>query len=293
MLSEQQKALILNHLGLARFMARKFRNNEYLSYDDLLGIANLALVRAAAAFPESDACRSGVPFKTFAAKYMRIALLTALRESLPVHVPQEANLRAGIFNQAEAARIARGDDRMSDAELAATLGWTEDQARRIRRLVPALHAGMSLDVPVEGPDGDEEPFGNFFEDPEEDVEAEVLDRLAREEELERLRGIIAGLPHSMKLAISLRFGLHTPKCERITIAEVLSVFIGMGCVTCTALKRVREHAGVAGAGESRGYSLDDCYARKGAAAKAKERRGADLWRRIASGEEEIPILCEQ
>lgn len=290
---EQEHSLILEHLGLARFMARKFSRNEYLEYDDLLGVANLALVRAAAAFPESEAFKSGVPFKVFAAKYMRIALLTALREALPVHVPQEAHIRATIFNKAQGARIARGDERMSDAELAASLGWTVDQVRRIRKLVPALRAGMSLDTPVEGPDGDEESFGCFFEDPDADVENQVVEKVAREQELERLRDVIAGLPHLMQASLSLRFGLPTPQCERLTLAEVLSVFLGMGSATCTAIKRVRERAGVAGAGESRGYSLDDCYARKGAAAKARERRGADLWRRIASGEEEIPVLCKQ
>ncbi|HHY92982.1 MAG TPA: hypothetical protein GX511_06540, partial [Firmicutes bacterium] len=217
--------MVKRYLPLAVALARKYQGRN-LEFDDLLGIANLALVEAAREYPNQETIRRGITFGAHAATKIKWALGMALRDNAPIHLPKRWWPQVKALKGAQARQVAAlqvANRLPTDEELAAELGWTPGQVRSIRQAAIALRGALSLDAPLTADEDDEDSFAGKIPAPT-DWEEEVLAQLEAEKERSWLVPAVNDLPPLMRAAVSLHFGLPVPNTETLSVADVLSVF---------------------------------------------------------------------
>jgi RNA polymerase sigma-B factor len=144
--------LVKLNLGLVRKEAHHWVNQCTESYEDLMQVGSLGLIRAIERFDVSK----GNAFSSFALPYIRGEIQHYLRDkSSTVRIP-----RRWMALRQQSVQIARDlrnqfDRQPTDAELATALGVTVDEWQEIR-LAYQNREPISLDTPV----GDAEDEGN-------------------------------------------------------------------------------------------------------------------------------------
>lgn len=270
---------ILQFLRMAVKLAGEYRGRG-VSYADLIGEANLALVEAARAYPTSRAKANGVPFGKYAARVIRNSLLDALRKAEPVHF----NVTA--WQALNRVRNEEGTDEEISADVGGLLA--PETVRYLRGLVKAL-AVASFDEPwQELSGGGFTTLADITPDPSQNVEEDVLDSLERQELRRRLEEVMDGLPDLPKLAMSLRFGIRPPGLSEVSLDAVLQV--------CTkshhwhnGIERMRRRmtqddntrAGAVVRGRGK-YPTSRIFSKFGPGRPARIERDKNLWRRVAS-----------
>lgn len=123
---------------------------------------------------------------------------------IPVH---QSERRQEIAKVSGRIRQARGGDNIPVSELSTEMGLSERQIRSTLDL-PTV---VSLDEPInQSPDGEEaDTLGAFLPDPEQDVEARVLEGISAEQRTRVLERAFraANLTEREKEVLDLRFGL--------------------------------------------------------------------------------------
>jgi len=142
-----REALITSHLGLARFLARRYADRGE-PYEDLVQVASLALVHAADRFDPS----LGFAFSTFATKTVVGELKHHFRDrGWGISTPRQVKEHYLEVSTAVGELLQRYGRSPTVHEIAAACGLTADQ------VLLAMEAGQgyrlaSLDALVAGPD---------------------------------------------------------------------------------------------------------------------------------------------
>ncbi len=189
--------LVEAHLGLARYLARRFANRGE-PLDDLVQVASVGLVRAIDRFdPSRD-----VEFSTYATHTIVGELKRHFRDrGWAIRAPrrmQELYLRLGTVVATLGGQLGRSP---AIAELAAEVGVSEEE------VLEALEAGQayrfaSLDAPVSAPaagDGDRDGDTLGARLGAEDPEIEAAEQRAM------LSPLLRRLPERERLIVQLRF----------------------------------------------------------------------------------------
>lgn len=271
--------LVHRHLLLAVKLAGQYRDRG-VSYADLIGEANLALVQAARDYPNSLAKANGVPFGKYAARAIRNRLIEAIRRAEPVHIN---HIAWAALNKVRA-------EEGTDEEIAASTGGllSVDTIRYLRGLVKAL-AVASFDEPwQELSGGGFTTLADITPDPGQNVEEEVLASLERQELRERLREALSKVGGLGQLAISLRFGIEPPGFSEVSLDAVLQVCqrervleSGMARMRRRMTADDNTRAGAVVSGDRR-YPVSLIYSKFGPGRPARIERDKNIWRRVAS-----------
>lgn len=271
--------LVHRHLLLAVKLAGQYRGRG-VSYADLIGEANLALVQAARNYPNSLAKANGVLFGKYAARAIRNRLIEAIRRAEPVHINHTA------WAALNKVRAEEG----TDEEIAASTGGllSVDTIRYLRGLVKALDA-VSLEEPLYWQaHGEPVTPADVAADPSQNVEEEVLASLERQELRERLREALSKVGGLGQLAISLRFGIEPPGFSEVSLDAVLQVCqrervleSGMARMRRRMTADDNTRAGAVVSGDRR-YPVSLIYSKFGPGRAARIERDQSLWRRVAS-----------
>jgi RNA polymerase sigma-B factor len=147
--ADVRNQLVQLNFGLVRKEAHYWINQCHESYEDLLQVGCLGLIRAIERFELSK----GHAFSSFAIPYIRGEIQHYLRDKgVTVRIP-----RRWLTLQQQAIGVSRSwrekyNRQPTDAEIAAALGISPDEWQEIK-LAWANRAPLSLDVPVQ--DGEE------------------------------------------------------------------------------------------------------------------------------------------
>jgi RNA polymerase primary sigma factor len=135
-----KETMIESNLGLVRAIARAFRGTS-LPFDDLVQDGTVGLIQAVERFDH----RRGVRFSTYAAWWIRRAILDAIDNSHVIRTPAKARRQLTAVRRAEdeLARMHAGP--ASDADISAQTGLSASSVRSLRT---AAHVTASLDEPV-------------------------------------------------------------------------------------------------------------------------------------------------
>jgi RNA polymerase primary sigma factor len=135
-----RETMIESNLGLVRAIARTFRSAS-LSFDDLVQDGTVGLVQAVERFDH----RRGVRFSTYAAWWIRRAILDAIDNSQVIRTPAKARRQLTAVRRAEDELARRHACPASDAGISAKTGLSPSNVRSLRA---AAHVTASLDEPV-------------------------------------------------------------------------------------------------------------------------------------------------
>jgi RNA polymerase primary sigma factor len=203
--------LVERNLGLVWTIADRFRGRG-VPFEDLLQEGAVGLVQAVERFDH----RRGVRLSTYAAWWIRRALMDALVDARPIRVPPAAR------RQMAAIQRARAELRRMRAQSPTT----DDIAERTRlspRTVRALQAvpivGASLDEPV---GDDPTPLGELISDPSG---REASERLEKRETARQLWSLLRRLPERQREVLVRRYGL---RGDQVQSHQEIGAWLGVG-----------------------------------------------------------------
>jgi len=140
-----RNALVTANLPLARSIAARLPMPQRGSYDDLVQVASLGLIRAVEAFDPQRA----VSFSSFAVPYVRGALLQELRDrQAPIRIPRQLWELRQRASQLQERRRQRGQAPLDRRSLARQLACAEEHLLEVETL-GSISRPRSLEAPVE------------------------------------------------------------------------------------------------------------------------------------------------
>jgi RNA polymerase sigma factor for flagellar operon FliA len=205
---EEREALILEHLGQVRLIARRIHENlpDRVSIDDLISSGTIGLIAAIDNFDPS----LNVKLKTYAEYRIRGAILDTLRDL--DWAPRQKRRMSRQIERAIAVAEQRLGRAPTEVEIAAELGVSLDEYHQWLVDAEGLQLG---DLEVAG-NGDEPGFSllNFIADSESKSPARLLER----SELERLvAAAIERIPKTERMVLSLYYH------EELNLREIAEV----------------------------------------------------------------------
>jgi RNA polymerase sigma factor for flagellar operon FliA len=205
---EEREALILEHLGQVRLIARRIHENlpDRVSIDDLISSGTIGLISAIDNFDPS----LNVKLKTYAEYRIRGAILDTLRDL--DWAPRQKRRMSRQIERAIAVTEQRLGRAPTEAEIAAELNVSLDEYHQWLVDTEGLQLG---DLEVAG-SGDEPGFSllNFIADSESKSPARLLER----SELERLvAAAIERIPKTERMVLSLYYH------EELNLREIAEV----------------------------------------------------------------------
>jgi RNA polymerase primary sigma factor len=222
--------MIEANLRLVFAIARAYSDTR-VPLADLIQEGTVGLIRAVERFDHAR----GAKFSTYAAWWIRRAILDALADSGVIRIPAKANRQLASILRAEAEIERDRPQRASDAEIAQRARLSETTVRTLRR---AARVTGSLDQPV----GDERtPLLELVPDERAADPSELA--IAREQRSE-IAAMLALLPERQREVLIRRYGLNgsRPQSHR-EIGESLGVGdVRSGQIEREALRRLRSIA---------------------------------------------------
>ena len=212
---DARQRLVNANLRLVVAIAKRYQGRGVL-LEDLVQEGNLGLIRAVERFDY----RRGFRFSTYAAWWIRHRITRAIANQgrtirLPVHIVDLVNKISRVSAQLTQT-LGREPD---DGEVADEMGLSVEELLEIRA---TASAPLSLEVPLDGNDGDEDEMGELLEShtvgrPDE----RLADRMLRD----RVRETMETLPLREREVVARRFGIGT---RRYTLEELEAEF-GIPC----------------------------------------------------------------
>ncbi len=225
MLTPERRVLAVDYLPLARQLAHRYAGRGQ-RLEDLIQVASLGLVRAAARFdPEL-----GTQFHSFAVPTILGELRRHFRDhAWAARVPrslQEATLK--VQKAADELRATHGHD-ASSAEIAEHLGLLEQEVLQAVQARGEAMSSKSLDHPMG--EGGDEAFGDLVGDVDGDLEYVEL--------REAVRTALSRLPERERQILQMRF---FGECTQSEIAEVLGMSqVHVSRLITRTLAALRDH----------------------------------------------------
>ena len=212
---DARQRLVNANLRLVVAIAKRYQGRGVL-LEDLVQEGNLGLIRAVERFDY----RRGFRFSTYAAWWIRHRITRAIANQgrtirLPVHVVDLVNKISRVSAQLTQTLGREPDDR----EVADAMGLSVEELLEIRA---TASAPLSLEMPLDGDEGDEDEMGDLLESravgrPDE----RLADRMLRD----RVRETMETLPLREREVVARRFGIGT---RRYTLEELEAEF-GIPC----------------------------------------------------------------
>ena len=212
---DARQRLVNANLRLVVAIAKRYQGRGVL-LEDLVQEGNLGLIRAVERFDY----RRGFRFSTYAAWWIRHRITRAIANQgrtirLPVHVVDLVNKMSRV-SAGLTQTLGREPD---DGEVADEMGLSVEELLEIRA---TASAPLSLEMPLDGDEGDEDEMGDLLESravgrPDE----RLADRMLRE----RVRETMETLPLREREVVARRFGIGT---RRYTLEELEAEF-GIPC----------------------------------------------------------------
>ena len=216
--------MIESNLGLVHAIARTFRSTS-LSFDDLVQDGTVGLVQAVERFDH----RRGVRFSTYAAWWIRRAILDAIDNSHVIRVPSKARRQLTAVRRAEDELARANAGPASDADISAQTGLTTSSVRSLRA---AAHVTASLDEPVSE---DTAPLLDLVADQSAvDPSRDAIEHENRDE----VRAMLRVLPPRLQEVVVRRFGLNGAREQ--SHAEI-ATWLGVGEERSRQLEREALH----------------------------------------------------
>lgn len=212
---DARQRLVNANLRLVVAIAKRYQGRGVL-LEDLVQEGNLGLIRAVERFDY----RRGFRFSTYAAWWIRHRITRAIANQgrtirLPVHIVDLVNKISRVSAQLTQT-LGREPD---DGEVADEMGLSVEELLEIRA---TASAPLSLEMPLDGNDGDEDEMGELLEShtvgrPDE----RLADRMLRD----RVREMMGTLSLREREVLSRRFGIGI---RRYTLEELEAEF-GIPC----------------------------------------------------------------
>ena len=205
--AKARQRLIEKNLKLVVSVAKKYRGYG-LPFEDLIQEGNIGLMKAVKKYDPDR----GFRFSTYAIWWIRQAIQRAVTDKsrairVPAHMAEKIRKTVRTQNQvsAELGREA------TDEEVAERLGWSADEVREVKEVIPDP---MSLDRPLTSEEG-ASSLGHLIKDERaSDTPGEVI----REAEEAWLGEAVGGLPERHRHVLVRRYGLD--QREPATLAEL-------------------------------------------------------------------------
>jgi RNA polymerase primary sigma factor len=205
---QARKAFIERNLKLVVGIAKRYRGTG-LPFEDLIQEGNIGLMKAVEKFdPER-----GYRFSTYATWWIRQAVGRAVSDKgRTIRLPVQAGESVRKVKRA-AGELSVGLGRQpTDEEVAGRLGWTAEEVRSVKEIIPDA---ASLDEPL----SDEEGASSLGDFVAEDAASEAPDAVVvREVEEARLKEAVRRLPEKARYVLVRRYGLDHR--EPPTLAEI-------------------------------------------------------------------------
>lgn len=200
-----REQLISSHLRLVVSVARRC-TRPGTDVMDLIAAGNAGLVKAAQRY---DPTR-GVTFSTYAMPWIQFSIQNeASRDHDIISVPGRLRKQIGAYKR----MVAQGEAPLQPGEVAQRLGISRDQAA----LVVQTSVRHRLNPIVGGESGDSvNPLATICAG----ADADPTQSVGADEEMQRLRSVIASLPPKERQILSMRFGLDGERpmsCEAIAV----------------------------------------------------------------------------
>lgn len=204
MLTTEQERILLEHLPIVRFLARRIHERlpQHVDIEDLVSAGVVGLMDA---FTKFDPAKK-VQFRSYAQFRIRGAILDSLRTL--DWSPRELRRKGRAVEEAVRVLTARSGRAPSEAEIAEEMGITLDEYQQLLGDLKGLEIG-TLHV-ERNEDSGEEELAYVPGRPEDDP----LFRCLRGELEERLAGAIANLPDRERLVMTLYY------YEEMTMREI-------------------------------------------------------------------------
>jgi RNA polymerase primary sigma factor len=135
-----KEEMVERNLGLVVWVARAYRGHG-VPLADLVQDGTVGLLRATERFDH----RRGLRFSTYAAWWIRRAILDAIADAGAIRIPAAAGRRLATVRRVEAELERAGRRRASDAEIAECADLS---ATTVRSLRSAAQVTASLDAPI-------------------------------------------------------------------------------------------------------------------------------------------------
>jgi RNA polymerase primary sigma factor len=188
-----REATITSNLGLVHSLAQAYRGRG-VSYDDLVQEGTVGLVQAVERFDE----HRDVRFSTYAAWWIRRALIDALGQARTIRIPAKARRSMAAVGRAESELRALASGSPTPDAIAERAGLSVE---RVHTLHGAARVTASLDEPV-GEDGAQ--LADLVPDPDP---VDPWRRLDEKETRREIRSRLRVLPERQREVLVRRYGL--------------------------------------------------------------------------------------
>ncbi|MEB3275893.1 MAG: sigma factor [Cyanobacteriota bacterium] len=146
--------LVLANLGLVHRVAAAQQGKVELSYDDLVSVGSIGLIKAIDSFEP----QRGLALSSYAVPFIRGAMQHEERDrNQPLKTPRRLRELQQRVCTLQARRAAQGLPPLGEGGLATALGCRLEQLREARAVQQALRL-RSLDAPLAGGDAAEAPL---------------------------------------------------------------------------------------------------------------------------------------
>ena len=206
-----KETMIESNLGLVRAIARAFRGTS-VPFDDLVQDGTVGLIQAVERFDH----RRGVRFSTYAAWWIRRAILDAVDNSHVIRTPAKARRQLTAVRRAEDELARTHTGPASDADISAQTGLSASSVRSLRS---AAHVTASLDESV---GEDARPLLELIKD---QSAVDPSQSLIEHEHRDEVNAMMRMLPQRHREVVVRRFGLSG---EREQSHAEIAKWLGVG-----------------------------------------------------------------
>ena len=205
-----REELVEAFLPLIAGVARVYRGSQTITRLELMQEGVVGLLRALERYDPTLA----VPFWGYAAWWVRQAMQQLIAElTRPLVLSDRALRQLSQLKRAHGDYLAAHGREPSGNELAASTGLSHAQ---VGEMLALDRAPRSMDVPVQGAEGEVGAFGELLADP---LAVDAYEQLLDHSEIEQIRALLGSLNDRERMILRARYGLDGPEQSLRDVGE--------------------------------------------------------------------------